>query len=108
MTLRDLPPVRALAEERARDAFNAEKVHTDRFGNGDHWAYRNGFDGRAPQSKAWAIKAQLDLLCNMSPGSRDALVRLVERFGDASDVDKARHHRDNPGELEAIALAVLA
>lgn len=99
MTLRDLPPVRALAEERAR-------------------AYWSAVQSIVPTAAPWEqtpaygkevqIGAHLALLCNMSPDSRDALVRLVERFGDASDVDKARHHRDNPGELEAIALAVLA
>ena len=74
MTLRDLPPVRALAEERA-----AVRI-----------------------SVAFQVAKRFDI------GSADALVRLVERFGDASDADKARHHRDNPGEMEALALAVLA
>ena len=93
MTLRDLPPVRALAEERAAVRISVAFQVAKRFDIGS----------------ADAVAVELAILTDLRlADSRDALVRLVERFGDASDADKARHHRDNPGELEALALAVLA
>ena len=105
MSLRTIAAIRTLAEERAREVHDAavRAIKARHLGS-----YAQSLIDALPPM--WVdVDAHLALLCDLTrPDSRDAVARLVERFGDASDADKARHCRDNPDELEALALAVLA
>ena len=99
MSLRTIAAIRTLAEERAREFYD----HA--FSDYDAEGFRKL---RGKERERWILAFHKQLCDLTRPDSRDAVARLVERFGDASDADKARHCRDNPDELEALALAVLA
>lgn len=74
MTLRDLPPVRALAEERAREVHDAavRAIKARHLGS-----YAQSIVDTLPPM--WVdVDAHLALLCDLSrPDSRDAVARLV-------------------------------
>lgn len=75
MTLRDLPPVRALAEERARDIWTANVKYFQAAG----WDITID-PGEAPTGFGLTIEAQLDLLCDTSrQASRDDLAVLIAK-----------------------------
>jgi hypothetical protein len=77
MTLRDLPPVRALAEERAKRLHATERAIIIEEANGRSAA--PPWDDAFGTNRAFWIRAQIDILCNLrdNADSRDAVARLV-------------------------------
>lgn len=71
--LRDIPAIRKLAEERARDIWTANVKYFQAAG----WDITID-PGEAPTGFGLTIEAQIDLLSDLSrPDSRDAVARLV-------------------------------
>jgi len=71
--LRRLPAILALAEERARAAWEGEKKYTPE----DHWAYRGEW-GEGGHGELWKVAAQLDQLTDWTnPVARDTWARLA-------------------------------
>ena len=72
MTLRDLPPVRALAEERAREHYTMRMTIAGPAYGGIPWEQVSDYQ------RGLSEAAHLALLCDLTrPDSRDAVARLV-------------------------------